>query len=148
MPRFDTHLQLLDPSLQRTNSIFVYDFAATRRVAGVQKLANRWLKCFYTPKGSHPFRPKEGTDYPYLIGGNNISDLPSLEGAILTHIEDASDQIRAIDDKSPWLASNERLREATLVRFVQPTPDHIEFWVQVKSVTGEFLNQLIPYAVI
>ncbi len=146
MPRYDTHLQLIDPTAQRASSIFTYEFEGTRRIDGIQKLVNRWLKCFFTPRGSHPLRPTEGTDFPYLVGGNNITDVPSLEATVVLYMEDASDQIKAIDRRSSWLSTEERLRSVSLLRFVQTAPDAIEFWVQVTNVAGRRLNQLIPYA--
>ncbi len=146
MPRYDTHLQLIDPTAQRASSIFTYSFNQPRRVSGLQKLVNRWLKCFFTPRGSHPLRPTEGTDFPYLVGGNNITDVPSLEATVVLYIEDAVDQIKAIDKRSSWLSPDERMLSVSLLKFVQTAPDAIEFWVQVTNASGRRLNVLIPYA--
>lgn len=145
MALYDTHIQILDPSLQRSGSIFVFGFSKPLFITGIQKLANRWLKLFFTPKNSHPFRRTEGTDFPFLIG-SNIDDINSLQAVISEYIDDANDQIKAVDKKSPWLTEDERLKNVSIVKFNIVNPTSIEFWVELINANNTRLKILIPYA--
>jgi hypothetical protein len=140
----DLHIQLIDPSLQTARALFTLG-PAPIDVDGVQKLANRWLKLFMTPKGSHPYRKEEGTLFPSLVSGN-VADLASVEGDVLEAIDDATDQLRASDRRAPTRPPNERILTVTLVQFVELPPAGIEFWVELTNVARERLPLLLPYA--
>lgn len=146
MAIYDLHIQLLDPSEQTYGSNFTFNLENPILVTGFQSLANRWLKTFMTPKGSHPIRRTEGTEFAYLIG-SNIDDPQSLQTTVAEYIDDATEQVRAVDLASPWLSSEERLQNATLVQFNVVAVDSIEFWVELTNLAGQRMRVLIPYAV-
>jgi hypothetical protein len=158
MPRYDLHYQIVQPPQtndpvplpagqirQHTGANFTFDFKNPIAVRGLQKLANHWLKIFLTPKGTHPRRKNEGTDFYNLIGSNVDPD-ESLEGSVLLHIEDATQQLKDIQAKTPWRATDERLSTVNLLIFNQLSVDSIEIWVEVVNVAGTRLSVLIPYA--
>lgn len=140
----DLHIQLIDPSAQTARSLFTFG-PSPRGITGVQKLANRWLKIFMTRKGSHPIRKDEGTEFPNLVSGN-FSDLASVEVDVLEAIDEANEQLRASDRRSPTRPANERILAASLVQFVQLPPSGVEFWVELTNVARERIPILIPYA--
>lgn len=144
MPK-DIHLQLIDPTEQTFGAVFTFN-SSVALVDGLQKLANRWVKIFCTPLGSNCLRPSEGTDFPYLMG-SNIGDARSVEATVAEYITSATDQIRAIDARSPWLALSERILSADLERLVVLDGTRIEFWVKITNRAKQSMRALIPYAV-
>lgn len=146
MPRYDLHIQLVDPSEQTFGANFSFGVANPILVTGFQALVNRWMKIFMTPKGSHPVRRTEGTEFPYLFG-SNVVDIPSLEACVSEYLDDASAQVQAVDKASPNLPAEQRLRAATLIQFNAIGPTQIEFWVEITNQAGQRMRVLIPYLV-
>lgn len=140
----DLHVQLIDPSAQTARALFTFG-SSPQLVDGVQKLADRWLKVFMTPKGSHPWRKTEGTTFAQLIGGN-LDDLTTVEGEIIEAVNDCNEQLISADRQVAARPPNERLLTAAVVQFVQVPPSGLEFWVEVTNVARERLAVLIPYA--
>lgn len=131
----DLHIALRDPSRQRLRALFTLG-ATPREVQGLQALVNRWLKTFLTPKGSHPWRRDEGTEFYRLIGGS-VATLRGCEALVVEAVDDANDQVLAQDRAEPTRPAAERLQHAGLVRFVEVPPSGVEFWVALRSVAGE-----------
>lgn len=158
MPRYDLHYQIVQPPQdndpvplppgqirQHTGANFTFSLRNPIAVRGIQKLANHWLKIFLTPKGSNPIRKNEGTDFFNLIG-SNVDPNDTLEGVVLLQIEDATNQLKDIQARSPWRDTDERLANVNLLLFNQLSVDAIEFWVEIVNVAGTRLPILIPYA--
>lgn len=146
MARYDLHIQLIDPAQQTTGANFSFGLASPILVTGFQSLVNRWMKIFMTPKGSQPIRLLEGTDFAYLIG-SNVSDLGSLEAVVAEYLDDATQQVQAVDRVSRTLTNDQRLRSAALIQFNAVPPSGIEFWVELTNQAGQRLRVLIPYLV-
>lgn len=143
MRRYDLHLRIIDPNEQQQTETFTFGKKALL-VDGFQKLANRFVKIFFTPKGSNPLRINEGTEFAYLLG-SNVSDVASLQATIGEYVDDAVNQIKSVDARSPLLATNERLRDAQLIQFNVVDATHIEFWIELTNQAGERLKILLPY---
>ena len=141
----DIHVQLLDPSLQRRRALFTFGFEQPIFVSGAQKLLDRWLKVFMTPKGSHSWRRAEGTEFVSLLT-SGVSNLDELQVDILDCIEDATEQVKAQDQRAVGRFASERLLTAKLLRFVETGPTSAEFWVEVQNTAGVRVTTLIPYA--
>ena len=146
MTLYDIHIQLLDPSEQTYGANFGFGLASPILVTGFQALVNRWLKIFMTPKGSHPVRRLEGTEFPFLIG-SNVADVGSLQAVIAEHMDDATEQVQVVDRASAWLTNDQRLRSAALIQFNVVGPSAIEFWIELTNQSGRRLQILIPYLV-
>ena len=141
----DLHIQLIDPTLQRYGANFTFGFKNAIRVDGLQKLANQWLKLFLTPKGSHPWRRLEGTNFAYLIG-SNVDDVDTIQTSVLEYIEDATTQMKAIQARQIALPDTERLFTANLMQFTQISTLSFDIWVNVINVARSSLPVLVPYA--
>jgi len=141
----DLHIQLRDPSRQRPRAVFTLDPNNAQAVEGLQKLVNRWLKLFLTKKGSHPVRRTEGTIFSNLVGGN-IASLRGTEVYIIEAIDDANDQILALDRQNLTAPPEERLGSAALAQFVEVPPAGIEFWVTLRNLSGDTAQVILPYA--
>lgn len=142
----DLHIQIIDPGEQTFGETVTFDLADPILVEGMQALANRWLKVFLTPKGSHPVRKSEGTEFAYLQGSNVDSQI-SLQALVDEYVEDASIQIQAQDRRNPQRKATERLQSASVVLYNQISVDKIEFWVELTNAAGQRLPVLIPYKV-
>jgi len=141
----DLHIQLIDPTEQRYGANFTFGFKSPIRVDGLQKLANQWLKLFLTPKGTHPWRRLEGTNFAYLVGGN-VDDVDAIQTSVLEYIEDATTQLKAIQGRQLALPDTERLLTVNLLQFTQVETLSFDIWVRVVNVARSTLSVLIPYA--
>jgi len=144
VPRFDTHIALIDPEQQSPGAVFAQGPRALG-VRGEIKLANRFLKCLFTRKGSDPGDLEHGTDYPNLRYANFTSG-SDVRAIILDCVDDAADQLRAIDRRTATLDADERLRDATLLSLTETAPGIFEVWVQLTNVNGVRTPVLVPYA--
>lgn len=141
----DLHIQLIDPTEQRSGANFTFGFKNPILVDGLQKLANQWLKLFLTPKGSHPWRRLEGTNFAYLIGGN-VTDEDTIQTSVLEYIEDATAQLKTIQSRQRSLQSSERLASVNLIQVTQVDALSYDIWVRVVNTARSALPVLIPYA--
>lgn len=142
----DLHLQMILPSQQRYGAGVTWGPSGPVAVTGLQKLADQWLMLFLKPKGSHPWRRLEGTEFVYLAGGN-VTDSGVLENSILEFIDDANTQFKALQAKVPGLPSSEKLANAEMIQFTQVGELSFDVWVLVTNVARQGLKVLIPYAV-
>lgn len=143
----DLHLQSVLPTQQRFGSGLTWGPGAPLAVTGIQKLADQWMMLFLKPKGSHPWRQLEGTEFVYLAGGN-VSDPDTIESSVIEYIADANDQFRAMQARVQGLQANEKLANAELVQFTQVAELSFDIWVRVTNVARQGLNVLIPYVVL
>jgi len=144
--RFDLHFDLVNPTDQEArNATFDLNPSRPTSVAGPQKLLNRFLKAFLTTRGSNPLHRKDGTEFTSLVTGN-VEDPADVETAVMLMVQDAYEQIRGIDQRSPWLAANERLRAADLKTFAQIGPTRFEITAELTTNSGERLIALLPFA--
>lgn len=68
-----------------------------RKVTGVQKVAQLFLKLLFTSKGSNVFYPNQGTYFQsYVVHANRIEADPALYSDIQDQIRDATSQTQAI----------------------------------------------------
>lgn len=130
------HFQQVPRDQVRGYKIFTFGFSAALKVKGPQSLVNRWLKTFFTPKGSDPLDPAVGTILAGMIGGNISSDRSDVEDQVIMSINDANDQVR-LQDMNGAYPVNECLNTVSLLRFEMPAADTIEFWVKLTNVAGE-----------
>lgn len=146
MPRYDLHFDLVNPLDQEARGA-AFDLNATRPTAirGPQKLLNRYVKAFLTTQGSNPLHRKDGTDFTSLVQGN-VEDPEDVQAALLLMIDDAADQIKAVDQRSPWLDNDERLRAANLTIFRQIGPTRFEVHIELTTTSGARVTALLPFA--
>jgi hypothetical protein len=68
----------------------------SRKVFGLQKLAQLYLKVLFTTRGSDPLRPSFGTTVFAAITRVNIPSASVLETLLRTDIRDAETQVRSM----------------------------------------------------
>lgn len=132
--KYDVHFQLL-PGLQQTSGkLFSFGYKAAIGVAGPQKLINRWMKVFLTPKGSDPFDRNSGTGFSALLG-SNITNRRDVVDAIVLALEDCNAQIRAMDRRS-MPPEDERLKAAVLTSVEDAGNSGFEIYISVSNAAG------------
>jgi len=141
MPRYDIHFQpVMPPEDQRGFKSFTFGFTSALRVRGTQSLVNRWVKTFYTPKGSDLLHPGYGTDFGSLAGSNIVNDFSTLQDTVIMAIDDASEQVRR-QDEAESLDDDESLESAELGSFVPTSSrDGFDFWVVLTNRLGTSLQ--------
>lgn len=68
-----------------------------RKITGLQKVVQVFVKCLMTNTGSDPIYPKQGTGFSEFVWYSNITqDSVSAKAAITSAVKQASDQAKAI----------------------------------------------------
>jgi hypothetical protein len=132
--RYDIHFQLVPTSEQAGGKLFTFGFKAAVGVRGPQKLINRWIKTFLTPKGSDPFDLTNGTGFSGLFSSNRLSRQDMID-ALTLFIEDCNDQIRA-GDRRNLVPDDERLQSATLSNLEELGEDGYVVYINLRNVAG------------
>ncbi len=146
---YDLHFQLINPDeLERrqTGRFFTFGFPRPIGVAGPQKMFNRFIKVFMTGTGSNPLFRKQGTGFTTLIG-SNITQVADLQALLQLYIDDASDQLKALDTQATKLDDSERFLSAQITSFNPVSPDGFDALVELKTVSGARVTALIPVSV-
>jgi hypothetical protein len=142
---YDIHYQPIPKSDVKGFKVFTFGFRAALKVRGPQALVNRWVKTFMTPKGSDPLDNTAGTNFAEMIGSNVTKITEELKDVSILSIMDANEQVKKQDIEGLF-SDDSRLMSATLLDFVQ-TEDGIEFWVEIKTMSGDVLPvRLIDFA--
>ena len=144
MPTYDIHFELDTLEAQQSGNGKVYTFKYSRAVGvkGLQKLVNRWVKCFLTTKGTDPLSPNYGTEFPSLIGSNVSRRQDFIDVAALA-VNDCNAQMIAYDNYNlPPL--DERLQTATLTNVVERGSDGYDVYISIKSSANSATSIMVP----
>ena len=140
---YDIYFSITDVDTQlNTGQLFTFGFTSAVGVQGPQKLVNRWVHCFLTPKGSDPLDLGYGTECAGLIGSNTPSVRDAVD-ALALYIDDCNEQITAIDRRI-FPPDNERLQSAELVKVVLLEPDGLQAYVEIKNIAGQKVTLPLP----
>lgn len=99
-----------------------------RKVTGVQKVAQTFMKLLMTTKGSDVIYPNRGTHFPnYAINANRVDEDPILRSEIISSVRDAEAQTKTAmnisSDPSSQLAKAQLagidFAEEALILYVQ-----------------------------
>jgi hypothetical protein len=146
MPRYDLHFESLSAEEQGFSSkIFTMDTPAfgVFGTKGPQWLINMWLKILFTRQGSDPTNLSRGTSFTNLIGSTvSPSD---AEDIVRLCVDEASNQLRAIQQNDTELTARERLASAKLIRYVEDNEGPgFKAYVEILNEAGERLKVNIP----
>ena len=125
-----------------SGKVVSFGYASALGVKGPRKLANRWLKCFMTLKGSDPLDKTYGTGFPDLFG-SNISRRADFTDAMVLFVDDCNQQLISMDNEQ-FPPDNERLASATITSLTSLGPDGYEVYVTIKNVAGELVTIQVP----
>ena len=116
-----------------------------RKVTGIHKVSQYFLRTLLTTKGSDPIRPEKGTQFPQLIALSNVhSDNNNSEfiSDITSCVEDASNQCRSllnIDNINP----DEALDRVEIIG-IQALEEGWFVTLYLITLAGEGINVAVP----
>jgi len=115
-----------------------------RKITGVQKVAQLFMKVLFTQKGTDVLRPTLGTIFPELtIGANRTSDDATFLSQVTTAVRDAEAQTRAI-----LFSSNKDLDsqlDSVSIQGLNIETESLSLYVQLKTLAGETASVAIPF---
>lgn len=121
----------------------VDSYRFSRKVFGLQKLAQMYLKMLFTTKGSDPVRPDVGTTVFAAVSRVNIPSPEVLESLLRADVRDAEAQVRAMTQGSG--NSDETLSSVTISRLdVADTTINIVLYLESESGVGIALHAPVP----
>jgi len=138
---WDVHFQPIPETTPHGYRAFTFGFRAALVVTGFQFLINRWLKTFFTPKGSEILHRGDGTTLALLIGGNIGSQEDARDLAIRA-VEETNEQIRTQDAEGGFSAE-ESLDSAVITRMEPYSGGGISIWVTITNLAGKQLEVLL-----
>jgi phage baseplate assembly protein W len=113
-----------------------------RKITGIQKVAQLFLKTLFTQKGSDVIYPDKGTNFPNLtVGANRQSDDDEFISDVTATLQDAENQVKynSVDsDEASSLAS------ITLLGFEYLT-ETLSLYIRIITEAGETASIAIPF---
>lgn len=122
-----------------------FKFESTpRKITGIQKVAQLFLKVLFTQKGSDVIYPSHGTNFPnLLVGANRQSSDPEFVSEVTSALQDAENQVKYIfngADKDP--AS---VLSSINVLGLQSLKETLAIYLQLTTEAGETASIAVPF---
>ncbi len=118
---------------------------APRKITGIQKVAQLFLKVLFSQKGTDLLRPNHGTDFPNLaIGANRTRDDSDFIARVTDTITDAESQTRNIS----WNSSKDlssQLDRIIIIGISTETIENLEMYLQLVTRAGEKASIAVPF---
>lgn len=113
-----------------------------RKITGIQKVAQLFLKTLLTPKGSDVIYPEKGTNFPELtIGANRQSEDDEFISDVLTTLQDAENQVKYSSVDSDEASS---LASVSLLGF-EYLKETLSLYIRIITEAGETASIAIPF---
>lgn len=114
-----------------------------RKVTGVQKAAQLFMKLLMTTKGSDAVYPNRGTLFTsYVVNANVITDDQVLQSNLIQAVSDAAAQARSASSTDPDPSS--RFSKAQ-VAGLNVQDDSVTMYVHITTATGVSAQVAIPF---
>ena len=139
---WDIHFQPIPEDQVRGFKTFTFGFRSALVVTGYQSLINRWLKTFFTPKGSELLHSGDGTTLAMLIGGN-IGSQEAARDLAIRAVEETNEQVQA-QDIAGGFSEEESLESAVITRMEPQAEGGLEIWVTIQNTAGKQLEIHLP----
>jgi hypothetical protein len=119
----------------------------SRRVAGIQKLAQRYMLTFFTPKGSVPFRPGFGSIFMPAVSGGLMQSRTAVVQYFSFADADVAQQLRVQDQSPAGLATpaDEQYASSALLDYgVDTGSSTLYIKMQLTSQAGAAYTFILP----
>lgn len=137
---FDIHIEAVETPIG-LRCLSFGDYTQVVGVAGVQKMVDRFLKCFLTPMGSDLGDKTYGTQFAGMIGSNVTPAL--VEQYALAAVSDAEAKLREYDIDGSF-TPDERLAKAELESIDAANPRlGVSLVIRLYSTSGEVVRALV-----
>lgn len=125
---FDIHIEGVPYSqIHGGKGLSFGDYQFTVGVQGVQKMVDRFLKCFFTPLGSDLTDKEYGSSIMAYFGNSGSG---MLQPVVYTSVQQCVATLQRYDDQYDT-ASEERIQSAAVEEFVEDV-DSTGFFVKVR----------------
>jgi phage baseplate assembly protein W len=115
-----------------------------RKITGIQKVAQVFMKILFTQKGSDVINYRLGTDFPELaIGANRTSEDSLFISQVVEAVKDAEAQTRdVLTSNKQDLAS--QLRDVSIIGMNTDT-ESLSMYIRLTTKAGETASVSIPF---
>lgn len=115
-----------------------------RKITGIQKVAQTFLKILFTSKGSDVLYPTRGTAFPeYAIRANRVGVNRNVESEILDAVGDAETQVKYILNTTGSDPSNQLNRVQVLA--IDTGTESITLFLYLVTAAGVRAQVAIPF---
>ena len=117
---------------------------APRKITGIQKVAQTFLRVLLTTKGSDVLKRNLGTDLPnMIIGSNRRTDDPKFSIELSSAVRDAEEQCRGILNSS----TADRASQLDKIEFLghELVGDAVSVYLQIITKAGETASIAVPF---
>lgn len=146
LPQGGTYDMLLvsTPEGYPSGQVFFKFEETPRKITGIQKVAQTFMRMLFTQKGSDVLHPSFGTEFPALvIGANRRQSDAEFRSQIITSVRDAENQAKYIlNGTSVDLAS--QLSQVILQGFAAER-DSLGLIIKLVTKAGETASVSIPF---
>jgi phage baseplate assembly protein W len=127
------------------NSQLLFEFGNTpRKITGLEKVVQTFLKILNTTQGSDPVNPNRGTQFPSLTQNANIISTNSvLSAQLVAAVADATSQTQSILNASSTDAASQ-MASATVLG-INVADDGAILSVNILTVAGQNAAIAIPF---
>lgn len=121
-----------------------FNFTNTpRKVSGIQKVGQLFLKILFTTKGSDILNPQRGTYFPTFTIGANRKVAPAIMASNISQcITDATAQTKAILSSSKDASS--RLRKVDLLG-LDAGAESLVVYLAIETDDGQYAQVSVPF---
>lgn len=122
-----------------------FEFGETpRKIAGIQKVAQTFMRMLFTQKGTDLLYPSLGTNFPELaVGANRTSSDAQFRSEIIGCVLDAESQSKSILN-STKSDLDSQLTKVTIKGF-ETTIESMSLYIQITTKAGESANIALPF---
>jgi hypothetical protein len=142
---YDLHLEKT-PNNLKLELLSFGEYPQALGVRGLHKLVTRFIKCFFTPKGSDLSDVNYGTTLMQFFGGSgNPRDFAMLAAQA---VNETVEKLREYDSLYT-LDDDERMLSAELLNVVPTTDgDGVDVYVSVRNVEGSTAKFVFPLTLV
>lgn len=143
---FDMHIEgIPDNLVHGSKGLWFGNYPLHVGVKGIQKMVDRFMKCFLTPLGSDLTDKNYGTLVAASFG-NNIGGRATLKQLVALSVQQAEATLRRYDAEYA-VPDEERLSSATMESIeITAAGDGFDVYVRLKNVSGTNVIVLISDA--
>lgn len=114
------------------------------KITGLQKVTQIFTKVLLTTKGSDPFYPARGTDFPSLtVNANRLMDNNALLSDIADSIKDCESQVRSILNVNTTDSTS--ALDSVSILGLDNIDEGIIIYLQIKTLAGELASVALPF---
>lgn len=118
------------------------DEGFSRRVNGIEKIVQQFLKCLFTTKGSDVMNPEAGTSAIAYLKNGNLGDQREVHSMISQDVQDAASQVQS--NTAGNLSGDEQLSFVSVLR-VDVQEDRVGIGLKLVTAAGTEAALYAPF---